>query len=83
MGFLKIRCPQYGISNCQHPRNRVSQKLDVHFLGYILVLHTNIEDILVVDGDFVVFGARIKHLHYFQNGFTYCEISARRIELWQ
>ena len=40
MGFLKIRCPQYGISNCQRPRNRVSQKLDVHFLGYILGVKT-------------------------------------------
>ncbi len=54
-----------------------------NFLILSKVLHTNIEDILVVDGDIVVFRVRIKHLHYSQNGFTHCEISARRIELWQ
>ena len=36
MGFHKIGCLRQGISNCQCPRNRVSQKLDVYFLGYII-----------------------------------------------
>lgn len=37
MGFHKIGCLRQGISNCQCPRNRVSQKLDVYFLGYIIL----------------------------------------------
>lgn len=37
MGFHKIGCLRQGISNCQCPRNRVSQKLDVYFLGYIII----------------------------------------------
>lgn len=37
MGFHKIGCLRQGISNCQCPRNRVSQKLDVYFLGYIIM----------------------------------------------
>ena len=45
MGFHKIGCLRQGISNCQCPRNRVSQKLDVYFLGYIIEITDDIYDL--------------------------------------